>query len=73
MKKQNLNGLKTVVLFAIEALLIGLISIFTASFVMLTFLDGKTEVLFNQTGLIIGWVTIALGLISLYFVIKKGK
>lgn len=73
MKKQNLNGLKTVVLFVIEALLISLISIFTASFVMFTFLDGKYNVLFNQTGLIIGWVTIALGLISLYFVIKKGR
>lgn len=73
MKKQNLNGLKTVVLFVIEALLISLVSIFTASFVMVTFLDGNHNVLFNQTGLIIGWVTIALGLISLYFVIKKGK
>jgi uncharacterized membrane protein len=73
MKKQNLKGLKTVVLFAMEAMLVGLISIFTASFVMLTFLDGNYNVLFNQTGLIIGWVTIVLSLISLYFVIKKGK
>jgi len=73
MKKQNLNGLKAVVLFVIEALLISLVSIFIASFVMVTFLDDNYNVLFNQTGLIIGWVTIALGLISLYFVIKKGK
>ena len=73
MKKQNLNGLKAVVLFVIEALLVSLVSIFIASFVMVTFLDGNYNVLFNQTGLIIGWVTIALGLISLYFVIKKGK
>lgn len=73
MKKQNLNGLKAVVFFVIEALLISLVSIFISSFVMFTFLDGKYNVLFNQTGLIIGWVTIALSLISLYFVIKKGK
>jgi uncharacterized membrane protein len=73
MKKQNLNGLKTVVLFAMEVMLVGLISIFTASFVMLTFLDGKYNALFNQTGLIIGWVIISMSLVSLYFVIKKGK